>query len=209
MKEKILYLEGAGINTEDCGDVGNCRIRTAFTNKEGKKIYFEASNGAKNDTIIWSLHYITDEIEKNGYNTDDENKHSIKFDRTICKEWSLENLLKIVQSVGGDFEQVICLPDLAGYRVHKEKRDYKNGNIKNYNYGDEFYYNAEQTERRIVVHDEIYRTEQAKGEKFPNFSFYVDPNNSDYCIKCINNGKLENGERYIRYYIPAKNYVEN
>lgn len=35
MSKKVLYFEGAGC--VPCNDVENCRIRTAFTNKEGKK----------------------------------------------------------------------------------------------------------------------------------------------------------------------------
>ena len=45
MKEKelkVLYFEGAGMNTYESGeDVGNHRIRTAFLNNEGKAIYLE------------------------------------------------------------------------------------------------------------------------------------------------------------------------
>ena len=36
---KTLYLEGAGC--APCGEVANCRIRTAFTNDNGKKVYIE------------------------------------------------------------------------------------------------------------------------------------------------------------------------
>ena len=34
---KVLYFEGAGC--VPCNDVENCRIRTAFTNNEGEKVY--------------------------------------------------------------------------------------------------------------------------------------------------------------------------
>ena len=37
--KKILYFEGAGCIS--AGEVANCRIRTAFTNNDGKKIYIE------------------------------------------------------------------------------------------------------------------------------------------------------------------------
>lgn len=43
--KKTLYFEGAGC--VPCNDVENCRIRTAFTNKEGKKIYIEFLSGYK------------------------------------------------------------------------------------------------------------------------------------------------------------------
>ena len=43
--KKTLYFEGAGWG--HCNDVENCRIRTAFTNKDGKKIYIEFLSGYK------------------------------------------------------------------------------------------------------------------------------------------------------------------
>lgn len=227
MLQKVLYFEGAGWDkSERAGAVGNCRIRTAFTTQTGKKIYFEASAWMPSEEQIYyynhnpenvdkmqrgkiyaavsSLFYITDEIDKNGYNVSDENIHTIKRENRHLIEWSPESLLAFVRSLGGCFFAVKCLDNLAGYRVHSNTPNYKNGNTNNYNYGDEFHYNAEQTERRIAKYNEIYKAEQAKGEKFPNFSFYVDPLDSDYCVKCINNGKYENGERYIKYYIPAE-----
>lgn len=228
MLQKVLYFEGAGWSkSERAGAIGNCRIRTAFTIKNGKKIYFEASAWMPNNeqryyynhnpenvekmqpgktyAAITSLHYITDEKDANGYNISDEKVHNIerKYYKKLI-EWSPESLLAFVRSLGGCFSAVKCLDNLASYRVHKDKPNYKNGNTNNYNYGDEFDYNAQQTERRIAKYNEIYKAEQAKGEKFPNFSFYVDPLDSDYCVKCINNGKYENGERYIKYYIPAE-----
>ena len=46
---KVLYFEGAGC--VPCNDVENCRIRTAFTNKEGKKVYIEFITGCKYTTV--------------------------------------------------------------------------------------------------------------------------------------------------------------
>lgn len=41
---KILYFEGAGMpETERSGDVGNCRIRTAFSRPDGNRVYLEVS----------------------------------------------------------------------------------------------------------------------------------------------------------------------
>ena len=70
--KKTLYFEGAGC--VPCNDVENCRIRTAFTNKDGKKIYIEFLRGYKhtrkaNGKVISepdylscdSCHYITDD----------------------------------------------------------------------------------------------------------------------------------------------------
>lgn len=42
---KILYFEGAGMEGTQKNDVENCRIRTAFTNDLGEKIYLEVTSG--------------------------------------------------------------------------------------------------------------------------------------------------------------------
>lgn len=52
MSKKVLYFEGAGC--APCNDVENCRIRTAFTNKEGKKIYIEFISGYKHTLVEYS-----------------------------------------------------------------------------------------------------------------------------------------------------------
>ena len=49
MSKKVLYFEGAGC--VPCNDVENCRIRTAFTNKEGKKVYIEFISGYKHTVV--------------------------------------------------------------------------------------------------------------------------------------------------------------
>lgn len=198
--KKILYFEGAGMPESDrSGEIGNCRIRTAFTLKNGKKVYFEAMawkpsekmRKAYNDaetlqrgkngqrylsqklepgkiyTAVDSLHYITDKTDENGINISDSNDSRIKFTEDLSREWTKSNLLSFVNSLGADFDGVECLPNLAGYRVFADgiKQPQRNGNIKNYNYGDEFVYNAEQTARRIKIYQEIYKQEQERTQK--------------------------------------------
>ena len=216
--KKILYFEGAGMpETERSGDVGNCRIRTAFSRQDGKRVYLEVSawqpsqlqadyynknSGSGRVMKAGNLYaaidyafYITD-----GY--DDVNDNRISIPEELLFDWSRDGILAIVRYLGGDFDEVVCLPDLAGYSAHAATIQlFTEG--RRYNYGDEFKYNPEQTASRIAKYSELYKEEQRNGEKFPNFSFYVDPENPDYCIKCINNGKFVNGERYIRYHIPA------
>lgn len=215
---KILYFEGAGMpESERSGDVGNCRIRTAFSRPDGKRVYLELTAWkpsklqAKycNENSVYNhmmkagniyaavnyAYFITD-------NSDDVNCNQIRIPEKFLFDWSLKGILEIVRYLGGDFDEVVCLSDLAGYSVHAATIQLlKDG--RRYNYGDEFNYNPEQTARRIAKYRELYEEEQRNGEKFPNFSFYVDPVDPDYCIKCINNGKFVNGERYIRYHIPA------
>lgn len=215
---KVLYFEGAGMPESDrSGEIGNCRIRTAFTLRDGKRVYLEVGAWKPSQlqadyynkncgsgcimkagnlyAAIDSAFYIADDY-------DDVNDNRIRIPEELLFGWSLDGILAIVRYLGGDFDEVVCLPDLAGYTAHAATiQMFTEG--RRYNYGDEFVYNQKQTARRIAKYRELYEEEQRNGEKFPNFSFYVDPENPDYCIKCINNGKLVNGERYIRYHIPA------
>lgn len=237
--KKVLYFEGAGWEkSEKGGEIGNCRIRTAFTLKNGKKVYFEAIawqpdkkmvkayNEAYNKPETLSqgkhgkrflskkleagktylgvdyLHYITDETDENGINVSDCNENRIKFDDDVSKEWTKAELLAFVNGLGADFDEVECLPNLAGYRVFADgvPQPQRNGNIKNYNYGDEFDYNAEQTARRVTEYKKIYEEEkEIKGVKYPCFNFYVDSTNPDYCIF-----KRFDSTAAIRYYIPKE-----
>jgi len=45
---KTLYFECAGC--VPCGEVENCRIRTAFHNDEGKAIYLEVTGNERTKT---------------------------------------------------------------------------------------------------------------------------------------------------------------
>ena len=49
MSKKVLYFEGAGWSGADISKrtIGNCRIRTAFINNEGRKIYLEITGYEK------------------------------------------------------------------------------------------------------------------------------------------------------------------
>lgn len=237
--KKVLYFEGLGWDkSETSGEVGNCRIATAFTLKNGKKVFLQATSWKPDKTIVKayndkvkayndkvktfsqmkklkydkcylfidSLHYITDDIINDGvwkgFNIDDENENRIKFNNDWSREWTNADLLAFVNGLGADFDEVKCLPDLAGYQVFKSgvSKPQENGNTKNYNYGDEFDYNAEQTERRIAKYKELYEKEKKlKDEEFPCVSFYVDSLNPDFCIF-----KRYDGTPEIKYYIPKE-----
>jgi hypothetical protein len=137
---KTLYFEGAGCVPR--GEVSNCRIRTAFTNDKGKQIYLEiigievtkhSPDCAKNyryagfvDTCL----YITD--------SDDENNIHPKNHRF---EYTNQNILDFVnKELHCSFDNIVILPDLAGYQVFADCGDY--------NFGDEFVYDAELTQDR-------------------------------------------------------------
>lgn len=187
---KTLYFEGAGCVPR--GDVPNCRIRTAFKLDDGRAMYLEISGmevgrhspdrhkGYENVACVDHCFYIK------GVGDDGRTIH--KSECAVNFEYSMKNLLKFVNGLGASFEAVNVLPNLAGYRVHAEKGEY--------NYGDEFPYDPELTEKRLAIYSGIYEWEKAEREEdrrtngkrfvhgpgskvFPNFSLWVDEGNKN------------------------------
>lgn len=189
--KKILYFEGAGCVPSN--DVENCRIRTAFTNKEGKKIYIELFSGYKHTKIEYGkngrklkhskwisedgyiccdfCHYITDDPE-----IDDCNESRLSCERNTNIEkvkYTKENILAFVnENCNADFEEVVILNSLAGFKVftgaHTETS-------QDYNFGDCFKYDAELTEKRIAKVKEM-KKHFAKifDQKYDNTSYYIE-----------------------------------
>lgn len=177
--KKILYFEGAGWPEADISKatVGNCVIRTAFHNSEGKAIYLAVVGCAvskhHSDSVklhapyagfVDSCHYVT------GGNND-ENEHSLSKRGNVVFDYTHDGILKFVNSLGCSFDSIVVLPKLAGYRVFK--------NSNSYNYGDEFRYNGELTLRAETIHQHFYELEKAEGKKYPNVSLWVDENNPE------------------------------
>jgi hypothetical protein len=194
---KTLFFEGAGraeADTSKATDMKNCRVRTAFTNDEGQKIYLEmtAHEVTKRSTPkvqhfgyagwVTDCSYITGD-------RDDYNNNRVKGAEGTVFEYNKENVLRFVNSLGCSFEKVETLPDLAGYRVFKEGRE-------GYNYGDEFIYNPERTARAEKIHKHFYELEKTEreedkkaragkfvhspsGTSYPNFSLWIDENDPE------------------------------
>lgn len=188
---KTLYFEGAGC--VPCNDVENCRIRTAFTNKEGKMIYIEflsrckvtkveyGKNGRKlknpkyiseNGYIFCdSCHYITEDP-----NIDDCNYSTLPCERNSNierKKYTKENILAFVNEYcNADFDEIVILDDLAGYRVFADgKRD----TSEMYNFGDVFQYDEELThKRREKVESMKKEFCQLFNQKYDNTSYYIE-----------------------------------
>lgn len=189
--KKTLYFEGAGC--VPCNDVENCRIRTAFTNKDGKKIYIELISGYKHTKIEYGkngrklkhpkmisedgylycdfCHYITEDSE-----IDDCNDSCLPCERNAEMEkvkYTKENILAFVnENCNADFEEVVILDDLAGFRVHA---DGKRNTPEAYNYGDLFNYDAELTRRRREKVEEMKKEFCVLfNQKYDNTSYWVD-----------------------------------
>lgn len=183
---KVLYFEGAGCENTYRGELSNCRIRTAFTNNEGKKIYLEILGYEKTqddvkkynryseykigDAIgfIDSCHYITDDPK-----IDDCNNSRLPYERKINISYSYEGILKFVnEKCNCSFDSIEILGSLAGYRVFGDSKKY--GTYSGYNYGDEFQYNATLENTRKEIEKHFYNLEKSEGKKYPNFSLWVD-----------------------------------
>ena len=166
--KKVLYFEGAGCVPR--GEVENCRIRTAFHNDKGEAIYLEITGFEVTKNSRPSLKKYTNAgfIDFCFYikGDDDANKHVIKGMRDKDFEYTKAEILNIVNSLGCSFDEVVILPDLAGYRVH--------GDHGQYNFGDEFKFNAELTARAEEIKAHFYALEKSEGKKYPNFSLWVD-----------------------------------
>lgn len=194
MSKKVLYFEGAGC--VPCNDVENCRIRTAFTNKEREKVYIEFISGYKHTIVKYGkngkelkqpktisedgyltcnyCHYITDDP-----GIDDCNESVLECERNSSIEkvkYTKENILNFVNKYcNADFDEIVILDNLAGFKVFS---DGKNNTIDGYNYGDKFNYNKELTEKRIEKVKEMnkYFT-KLFNQKYDNTSYYINKNN--------------------------------
>lgn len=184
MGKKTLYFEGAGCVPYN--DVENCRIRTAFTNKEGKKIYIEMLCGHtykkpsdKISSFNWlsctDCYYITDNPE-----VDDCNFSRLPCERSLKPgeiEYTKENILAFVnENCNADFDEIIILDNLAGFRVHNSEGKYNTP--EQYNYGDIFNYDADLTRRRREKVEEMKKEFCALfNQKYDNTSYYIENNN--------------------------------
>lgn len=202
MKKKILYFEGAGCVS--CNDVENCRIRTAFTNKEGKKIYIEFLSGykhtrKKNGKIVSEpgyltcdfCYYITDDPQ-----IDDCNKSRLSCERNMELEkvkYTKENILAFVNKYcNADLEEIVILDSLAGYRVHRDSGRYNTP--ERYNFGDEFNYDANLTYKRREKVEEMKKEFcLIFNQKYDNTSYYIRNNKLIVCINVEEEKRIKAG----------------
>ena len=191
---KTLYFEGAGWPKTEEGvktGVGNCRIRTAFHLKNGKRVYLEiigtkvtkhmSKDAQKYKYASWIdfCHYITNE-EPN----EDCNKYAMReIERNVRFEYNKQNILEFVNSLGADFDRIRVLPNLAGYRVFASSNGYY--------YGDAFTPNPKAYKVARKIENYLYKIKKALGEKYP--CIYLSTAENDPT-------KLElgwNGKKYI------------
>lgn len=209
---KTLYFEGAGC--VPANDVENCRIRTAFTNKEGEKIYLEMFSGCKHTKVKcgkngrkfknpkWitedgyiccdSCHYITSDKE-----VDDENYSRLSCERNpeLKVKYTKANILAFVnEHCNADFDEIVVLDNLAGYRAFA---DYTKDTVNTplmYNYGDTFEYNAELTKKRRTKVEEMKKDFcKLFNQKYDNTSYYIKDGKLIVCINVEEEKRIKAG----------------
>lgn len=118
-----------------------------------------------------SCHYITEDP-----NIDDCNYSTLPCKRNSNierKKYTKENILAFVNEYcNADFNEIVILDDLAGYRVFADgKRDTQ----EMYNFGDVFQYDEELThKRREKVESMKKEFCQLFNQKYDNTSYYIE-----------------------------------
>lgn len=202
MKQKrTLYFESAGC--VPCGDVENCRIRTAYTNKNGEVVYLELG-GSDNAYEFYTdrkgnrkaksisgafghveFAFITKPTKGEGgvtrWNDCNSNRYPARKieNANYSFEYSKAEILRIVNEYfDGDFDEVVILPCLSDYRVHKDnvsKIDYGNYGECPFNLSDDFIYDKSRTEqaKKIKAYFDDYE-KTVMGKHYPNNSVYFE-----------------------------------
>lgn len=131
---KTIFFEGAGC--VPCGDVENCRIRTAFRNKKGTTIYLELMGYGQqyknfHDSgritlrtynyrgVVSYCHYITEDL-------DDCNTHNMWSELRVAQKlnykYSKAGILNFVNTVlNGGFDEIKIGDWFDGYQVHQSE----------------------------------------------------------------------------------------
>lgn len=161
---KVLFFEGAGC--VERGDVENCRIRTAFTNNEGKGIYlelmgFDVTKTSPDKHKVYKVAGIADfchytkeiRIEQTNPHTG-KTHYYIEYEpvenveRGQSFEYSKQGILNFVnEKLNCSFTEIKVLDSFDGYRVHKDGGGY--------NFIEDFEYKPEIAEARRAKYNEV------------------------------------------------------
>jgi hypothetical protein len=189
---KVLFFEGAGC--AERGDVENCRIRTAFTNDEGKGIYLELCGMEVNHKsperwkkylnagFVDYCHYTEQEqIERihSGtgkvyyeyqYKTIKEIENGLNF------EYSKQGILNFVnENLNCSFDEIKILDSFDGYRVHKDGGGY--------NFIEDFEYKPEIASARRNAYNKIdMQIREQLCEKYSKISLH-DMNDESITVR--------------------------
>lgn len=180
MSKKVLYFEGAGCVPR--GDVENCRIRTAFINDEGTRIYLEiislevtkntseSLKRFKNAGLVDHCHHIL-----GGEPTNDWDMFHIE--RNVSFEYCKKEILNLVnKKLHCSFDEMIVTDMFDGYHVHADHRGY--------NLMDDFVYRPERAKKaREAFHKIDMQVREQLGEKYSKISLHTLGDNA-LSVRC-------------------------
>ena len=201
---KTLFFEGAGCVQR--GDVENCRIRTAFHNKEGRAIYLELTGIESNKYTAKSLanftnigcvdycHYITEDLDDCNKSCVREVPTGLLVERKYF-EYSKDGILKFVNDIlFCNFDNIKICDVFDGYQVHQSEYNRFGGRIKTFKTGFDKYYCMEDF---AIVYDP--KLAEARRNTFKKYDeLYKAKTNSKYSILSI--VQLDNETVSLRSY---------
>lgn len=151
--------------------LSGCKVTKQEYSKNGRKLKTPKYITEDGYIACDSCHYITDDPE-----IDDCNRSRLVCERNSNierKKYTKENILAFVNEYcNADFDEIVILDDLAGYRVFADgKRD----TPEMYNFGDVFQYDEELThKRREKVESMKKEFCQLFNQKYDNTSYYIE-----------------------------------
>ena len=202
MKNNVLYFEGAGWDKVESNGVGNCRIRTAFTNLNGDNIYLEIIQSGRDRTkgFIDFCYKIT-----NDNSIDDCNESRLGYDKKII-DYTKESILNFINNkLNCKFKQIKVLNTYGGYRVFNSKGEHNT--YSDYHYGDKFEYNEEVENARKKKGKELHeKFKKIFNQKYDNTSIYPKENDGisrklNICINVSDEERIKAGYKDRRFTI--------
>ena len=151
MKTIKFCKMGSDNNTE----LGTYRARTVFRNNEGHLIFIEYGtciHDSKKDTRPATLHI--DHLFDITVDSD-ENISRLPYDYNPNLEATKKNLLDIIASVGGEYDDIEVLDSMEDYRADYDKPQ------------DDFIPNRKRTAARWELYNKVEAEAKATGERFP------------------------------------------
>lgn len=197
---KVLFFEGAGC--VERGDVENCRIRTAFKNDEGVKIYLEllGTEVTRNSPVRWHQYTNAGYVDYCYELYDDGYSDAIRFDiESKNFEYSKQGILDFVnQELGCSFTDICVTDCFYGYHVHRPKG--------RYTLMDDYAFDHEKAAAARKAYDKIDKEIREKlGEKYSKISLH-ELGEDSITVRCYASDKsmIEHGMDPLKRYITVK-----
>ena len=211
-KTRTLYFEGAGCIPS--GEVINCRIRSAFTNNDGKKIYIEFTSYTVTEYdhkhykryfeyeagavlgFCDACYYITDDPS-----IDDCNKSRLFCERNKHFIYTYEGIKNFInENCNASFDEIVVLDNLAGYKVFNDNG--RNNTPEAYNYGDIFAYDEELTKKRILKVAELSKHfKRIFNQQYDNTSYYIEDGLLKVCLNVTDKARQKAGYKDRRFIV--------